>query len=130
MITLISYNVSYFTFLGGTMNKKDFKIDILTSIILFLISIFLISICTRLLIAFIRTFIYLTGLTVILIGVMFCLGIIYFFIHSILKRLKCYKRNTITKYEILDITLKIQTKIVFILTAISILLYLLNLVNF
>ena len=83
----------------------------------------LLYICFRIFISIINTFVYLTGLTVILLFVVFILLLILYFINRLIRRYTCYKRSKLSSREIIRLTTKFQLRIIYELFALSIFLY-------
>lgn len=89
-------------------NNKDYKIAILYSVILFFVSIFLISTCIRLLYSILHTFIYLSGLITTVIFILIFLAIIGFLIRHILGAVFHHKRTFVSKLDILNLIISIE----------------------
>lgn len=94
------------------MRKKNrCSFEILVTIILTCLVIFLTYSCFRIFISIIRTFIYLTGLTVIFLMITFLLFVIGYFVYSFLVSYKCYKRYNIDLDTFIEFTIITQLKL-------------------
>lgn len=107
-------------------NKKDFKIAVLYSVILFFISIFLLSACFRLFFSIVHTFIYLSGLITVLIITLLFISIIGLIVRYILKALLHHKRTYISKLDILNKIISIEIHTIQGLLVLLSMLYALN----
>ena len=89
-------------------NRQDYKIAVLYSIILFFISIFLISICFRLVFSILHTFIYLSGLITTVIIILIFIAIIGFMIKHILRAVFHHKRTFVSRIDMLNLIISIE----------------------
>jgi hypothetical protein len=91
------------------MNKKDnLKLSILTATSLTGLILILLFMCYKLIVSIARTFIYLVGLSTILLVILFYLSIIIFCISNLYKRYKSYKRSQLSSKEKLNIIIRTQ----------------------
>ncbi len=106
--------------------NNNLKLTILTTIILFLLILFLLFICNKLIISIIHTFVYLTGLTTLLLVSIFYIVIILFFIKYIYRHYKCYKRSSISIHELIKLITKFEINLILYLVIFSAMLHILN----
>lgn len=88
----------------------------------------LLYISFRILISIVSTFVYLTGLTVVLIFVVFTLSIVLCFVKRLFRRYKCYKRSKLSSNEIINLICKFQLRIVYELSTFTLSLYIVKLI--
>lgn len=103
-------------------SKKDIRISFLYCIILFLMAIFILSTCTRLIFGIIRSFIYLSGQITILIFFLLILGGIALLVKYILKSLSNYKRSPLSTQDTINLIISVEVasiKFLFIIMIIS-----------
>lgn len=108
-------------------NKKDYTIAVLYSIILFLVSIFLIVISFRLFFSILHTFIYLSGLISIVIMILIFIAIIGFFIRHVLGAIFHHKRTFVSNIDKLNLLISIEIHIIQGVLVVAALLFGINL---
>ena len=115
------------------MNKNnDSKLALLTSVVLGSLVLFLIFLCHKLILCIARVFVYLTGLSTIILVTVFDIFIILFLISMFQKyyckyyKNKKYKRNYLANIKIINSIIEIEKSLIFALLYILIVLYILN----